>query len=503
MDEAQLKTDAIACQDGEALTQPNAFDAKARKLVYLETFGCQMNKLDSELALQALAGAGFKPTEKMGEADLVLFNTCSVREHAEDKVDSRLGLLGIKKNKKPGSVVALMGCMAQREGSALLKRQPLVDLVIGTKEFLELPRLVDEVKETGRRRCVDDLDREFTEYARDPRFRSEGHRAYVSIMRGCDLNCTYCIVPITRGIEESRGLAEIATEVEGLVADGVREVTLLGQTVNSWGKQFPPHAQKDGTVRAPDLADLLARLDEIPGLWRVRFITSHPNFFQNDFWNRVKGLRTFCPYIHVPAQSGSNKILKRMKRLYKVEDYRDMVRAARAAIPDVALASDWIVGFPGETEEDFQASLDLVAEVGFASSYVFMYSPRPNTPAVKLEDDVPEEEKRRRCTALVRAQEALSLARNQATVGQTLEVLVDGASKKNETRLSGRSRDNRICVFDGPAGVDLRGQIVHVRPSFATAHTLYGELVANELVAGSPVPSGAVPARARRLPVVP
>jgi tRNA-2-methylthio-N6-dimethylallyladenosine synthase len=468
MDEAQLKADTAT----DTLTQPNAFAPTAKKLVYLETFGCQMNKLDSELALQALAGAGFRPTEKMGDADLVLFNTCSVREHAEDKVDSRIGLLGIKKNKKPGSVVALMGCMAQREGASLLKRQPLVDLVIGTKEFLELPRLVEEVRETGRRRCADDLDREFTEYARDPRFRSEGHRAYVSIMRGCDLNCTYCIVPYTRGPEESRHLDEIVREVAGLAADGVKEVTLLGQTVNSWGKQLP---HLPGTNRTPDLADLLAHLDQIPGLLRVRFITSHPNFFQNDFWNRVKSLRTFCPYIHVPAQSGSNKVLKRMKRLYKVEDYRDMVAQARQAIPDVALASDWIVGFPGESEEDFEASLALLEEMQFASSYVFKYSPRPGTPAIKLEDDVAEEVKSRRCTQLVRAQEAISLKKNQASIGQVLEVLVDGASKKNDTRLSGRSRDNRICVFDGTP--DLQARVVRVRPDHATAHTLYGQLV--------------------------
>lgn len=498
MDEAQLKTDSNA----DTLTQPNAFDASAKRLVYLETFGCQMNKLDSELALQALAGAGFKPTETMSEADLLLFNTCSVRDHAEHKVDSRLGLLGIKRNKKPGAVVALMGCMAQREGSALLKRQPIVDLVIGTKEFLDLPRLVDEVRDTGRRRCVDDLDREFKEYARDPRFRSEGHRAYVSIMRGCDLSCTYCIVPSTRGPEESRGLHEIAREVEGLVADGVREVTLLGQTVNSWGKQIAPFAQKDGAVRTPDLADLLARLDEIQGLWRVRFITSHPNFFRDDFWNRVKGLRTFCPYIHVPAQSGSNKILKRMKRLYKVEDYREMVAAARAAIPDVALASDWIVGFPDESEEDFAASLALLNEVQFANSYVFTYSPRPGTPATRLEDDVPDEEKLRRCTLLVRTQEANSLVHNQAAVGQTLEVLVDGASKRKATRLSGRSRDNRIVVFDGPDGVDLRGQLLSVRIESATAHTLYGEVLRPESHGSPGLPESALPGRPRRLPVV-
>jgi tRNA-2-methylthio-N6-dimethylallyladenosine synthase len=468
MDEAQT-------QD-EVATTPRSTPAAGSKLVYLETFGCQMNKLDSELALQALAGAGFRPTETMAEADLVLFNTCSVREHAEDKVDSRLGLLRIKKNKKEGAVVALMGCMAQREGRQLLDRQPIVDLVVGTKEFLELPRLVEETRTTRRRRVADDLDREFTEYARDPRFRTDPHRAYVSIMRGCDLNCTYCIVPTTRGIEESRGLAEIVQECRGLAQDGVKEVTLLGQTVNSWGKQLPG---------APDLADLLAALDEIPGLLRVRFITSHPIFFRNDFWNRVKGLRTFCPYVHVPAQHGNDRVLKRMHRLYTVEKYLDMVAEARAAIPHVALASDWIVGFPGETEAEFLESLALLERVRFATSYVFKYSPRPGTPATRLEDDVPEAEKDRRCTTLVRAQERISLAQNKAAIGTIQEVLVEGVSKKNERKLSGRSRDNRICVFEGPPRFE--GEVVPVRVLDATAHTLYGEL-ATAKPAGRPLP---------------
>lgn len=458
MDEAETQNDV--------LTAPRPLPVGGQKLVFLETFGCQMNKLDSELALQALAGQGYAPTDKMSEADLVLFNTCSVREHAEDKVDSRLGLLKIRKNKKDGAVVALMGCMAQREGRKLLDRQPIVDLVVGTKEFLELPRLVEETRTTRRRRVADDLDREFTEYARDPRFRTDSHRAYVSIMRGCDLNCTYCIVPTTRGTEESRAMDEIVREARGLADDGVKEITLLGQTVNSWGKQLPG---------SPDLADLLAKLDEIEGLLRVRFITSHPNFFRNDFWNRVKGLRTFCPYIHVPAQHGDDRILKRMHRLYTVDRYLEMVAEARAAIPGIALASDWIVGFPGETEAEFETSLALLERVQFQTSFAFKYSPRPGTPATRLEDDVPEADKNRRCTALVQAQEKVSLAQNKATVGQLLEVLVEGVSKRNETKLSGRTRDNRICIFTGPSHLD--GKLVGIRVLDATAHTLYGALV--------------------------
>jgi tRNA-2-methylthio-N6-dimethylallyladenosine synthase len=405
----------------------------------------------------------------MRDADLILFNTCSVREHAEDKVSSRFGLLDprnpiSKSHRKPGAVVAVMGCMAQREGDAILARAPAVDIVVGTKAFLDLPKLWQDAVRSRARRAATDLEGEF-EYARDVRYRSERHRAYLSIMRGCDLKCTFCIVPTTRGPEESRPLEEILDEARALAADGVREITLLGQTVNSWGKQLPG---------SPDLADLLARLDEIAGLARVRFITSHPNFFKNRFFERVRGLRTFMPYVHVPAQSGSDAVLKRMKRLYKVDDYLRMVDEARAAIPDVALASDWIVGFPGETAEDWTKSAELLRRVGFAQSFVFKYSPRPSTPAVRLDDDVPEDEKSRRCTDLLKVQEQISLAQNRARVGSTVEVLVDGASKNNAARFSGRTRDNRIVVFEGPA---TEGALATVVIADASPTTLYGDLV--------------------------
>jgi tRNA-2-methylthio-N6-dimethylallyladenosine synthase len=439
------------------------------RTVYLETFGCQMNKLDSELALQALAGAGFKQTESMHEADLIVFNTCSVREHAEERVRSRLGLLdpkhrGVTKHRKPGSIVAVMGCMAQREGGDLLGRAAGVDLVVGTKQFVELPRLYQEALRSRSREVATDLAEEFR-YTRDVRYRSERHRAYVSIMRGCDLRCTFCIVPATRGPEESRPLEDILSEARALAEDGVLEITLLGQTVNSWGKQIPG---------SPDLADLLARLDEVPGLERVRFLTSHPSFFRNRFFERVRGLRTFMPYVHVPAQSGSNRVLKRMKRLYNVQDYLRMVDEMRAALPQVAIASDWIVGFPGETEDDYRASEDLLRRVRFSQSFVFKYSPRPGTPATRLPDDVPEDEKARRCTALLAVQEEISLAENRARVGSAQSVLVDGASKTNPDRLSGRTPDNRIVVFDSDGGGRLAGTLVTVDITGASANTLYG-----------------------------
>ncbi|MCO5166305.1 MAG: tRNA (N6-isopentenyl adenosine(37)-C2)-methylthiotransferase MiaB [Planctomycetes bacterium] len=458
------------------------------KRAYVETYGCQMNKLDSELAEQALAEAGFLPADDPAQADLVVLNTCSVREHAEHRVVSRLGRLKPGSPlRKPGSVLALVGCMGQREGERLFQVAPHLDIVTGTKEFVRLPELYDQARAGRSRLAALDLSEDF-EYARDPRHRSDRHKAFVSIMRGCDLHCTYCIVPTTRGAEESRPLAQVVDEVRRLVDDGVVEVTLLGQTVNSWGKQLPG---------APDLADLLAALDELPGLLRTRFITSHPNFFRDRFWERVRDLRTFCPFVHVPAQSGSDRVLKRMARLYTTDQYRDMVAEARAAIPDVALASDWIVGFPGETDDDHAQSRAFLREVGFVQSFVFKYSPRPETPSERrFDDDVPEAVKDARCNDLLAIQDELALAQSAREVGRTLEVLVDGPSKTNEARLSGRTRRNKIVVFEGPA--HLAGRLVPITIERASTQTLYGRVADGAAEDAAPSP----PAAPRRLPLV-
>ncbi|MBL4847385.1 MAG: tRNA (N6-isopentenyl adenosine(37)-C2)-methylthiotransferase MiaB [Planctomycetes bacterium] len=443
-------------------------DRVPHRLAYFETYGCQMNKLDSELAEQALAAAGFASTAEVSQADLIVLNTCSVRDHAEHRVLSRLGVLKPGgTNRKEGAVLALIGCMGQRQGADLFKAAPHLDIVAGTTDFIRLPELYAEVVKDRRHRTALDLASEF-EYARDPRFRSEHHRAFVSIMRGCDLHCTYCIVPTTRGPEVSVPLQTAVDEVRRLVDDGVSEVTLLGQTVNSWGKQLKGE---------PDLGDLLAELDQIAGLKRTRFITSHPNFFQNRFWERVRDLRTFCPYVHVPLQHGADRVLKRMARLYTVSKYREMVDEAREAIPDVALASDWIVGFPGETEAEHEQSMARMREFDFFHSYVFKYSPRPNTPSERrMDDDIPREVKDRRCNELLAIQTDLSQKHNDALVGQTLEVLVDGESKKNPARLSGRTRLNRVALFDRPDDHDLAGKMVLVKIVRVTAHSLYGDL---------------------------
>lgn len=450
------------------------------RLAFFETYGCQMNKLDSELARQALAASGFGFTSDVKQADLVVLNTCSVRDHAEHRVVSRLGTLKPGgPQRKEGAVVALMGCMAQRQGEDLFKVAPHLDIVAGTQEFTRLPQLYDDVL-AGREQVLAVEAVGSVDLPRDPTYRSEPHRAFVTIMRGCDLHCTYCIVPTTRGPEVSRPMAEVVDEVRRLVDDGVLEVTLLGQTVNSWGKQLPGE---------PDLADLLAALDRIEGLRRLRFITSHPNFFRNQFWERVRGLESFCPFIHVPIQHGADRVLKRMARLYTVDAYRAMAAEARAAIPDLQLASDWIVGFPGETEEEHEQSKAVLRELAFYQSFVFKYSPRPTTPSERrFEDDVPQEVKDRRCNELLRIQTDLAQDHNDALVGQTLEVLVDGPSRKDPHQLAGRTRLNRLVHFPGPAG--LAGRLVPVRIEWATAHSLRG--VRADRPAGEP----------RSLPVV-
>lgn len=458
------------------------------KLVFMETFGCQMNKLDTELAMQELAGQGFHFTETMKDADFIIFNTCAVRDHAENRIRSRLGRLKYKKHRKPGAVVAVMGCMAQREGEDLLKKAPAVDLVVGTKTFMELPKLYEEARHAQERKAADSMAHEFR-YTRDIKYRSEKHRAYVSIMRGCDLKCTYCIVPKTRGVEQSRPASEIVDEVKRLVDDGVKEVTLLGQTVNSWGKQLQPRRV---------LADLLEELNEVEGLWRIRFITSHPRFFMNDFWTRIKPLNKVCRYIHVPAQHGSDRMLKAMKRLYTRQEFLDMAAEAKAIIPEIKLASDFIVGFPGETEADYLMSESIIREVKFQGSFVFKYSPRPETPAFGLVDDVPQEVKDDRCRRLLKVQEEVNLAHNEASVGQSYEVLVDGPSKTNDAVLSGRTDDNRIVIFKGSR--ELIGELVDVKINQVSPYSLYGDLVKRK-TQSQPIRDAIPEASPRKLPV--
>src|SRR5688572_25827035 len=434
--------------------------------IYLETFGCQMNALDSELILSKMKDQGYTATEVKDEADVILFNTCSVREHAEEKALSHAGMVRKLKAGRPELVVGVVGCMAQNRQDALFKQLPHVQLIVGPRHFGAIPRLVEEIRATGTRRvAVADIDDEFIDGADAVATRTSRTQAYVKAMEGCDLSCAFCIVPTTRGAEVSRPAERIVEECRRLAAAGTVEVTLLGQTVNSYGKGLKP---------AIDFGGLLRRVSEVDGLRRIRFITSHPSFVRPSLIEAMRDLPKVCKYLHFPAQSGSNRILKAMRRGYTVERYLDIVDTLRAEVPGIELASDWIVGFPGETAEDFDATLGLMERVRFQNSFIFQYSPRPGTDAASLADDVPEAEKARRNQALLALQEKLSRERNLARVGTSLEVLVEGPSKKVATRMTGRSDTHQLVHFE--AGQDLTGRFVNVEITGATALSLTGRL---------------------------
>ncbi len=461
----------------------------AQKLVYLETLGCQMNVLDGELMVGALRRElGYEPTDDRRRAHLILFNTCSVREHAEDKVWSRLGELKPRKRRDPDVVIGVTGCMANEHREAILKRAPHVDIVCGTRDFGELPRFVREVLRSRAPVVAADLTHP-VDVERDITVRGERHQAYVTVMRGCDFACTYCIVPFTRGAETSRPIDEVRREVERLCADGETEVTLLGQTVDSYGKTL----DRLPGGRRPDLGDLLEAIHDTPGLLRIRFITSHPSLMREPILRRVAELPRACEYLHMPAQSGSDRVLARMRRSYTVARYREIVARARAIVPDCEVASDFIVGFPGETDEDFEATCRLVREVELGQASIFQYSPRPHTPAVGWEDDVPDDVKRERNRRLLAEQEAVQARRHAALVGRRVEVLCEGRSKNDDRKLAGRTRQNRIACFDPlplPPGerVGVRGPHEPVPDSISRGcDDLVGKLVELEVVGSTPL----------------
>ncbi len=465
------------------------------KRLYIETVGCQMNVLDSELIVSGLVQAGYELADSPLDADTILYNTCSVRQHAEDKIYSALGRLRPLKERKPETIIGVLGCMAQKDQDQIFRRAAHVDLVVGPGQFNRLPEILEEVAAQRYRqpRLEVSLDRlkagraqveeSFARFdpPRPPELRPSPFQAMVRIMFGCDKFCTYCIVPKVRGPEQSRPAAEIVEEVRRLGADGCLEVTLLGQTVNSY-KDF----SEGQSLR---LSDLLARLNEIEGLRRIKFVTNYPRHMTDDLLQAVRDLQKVSPYLHVPVQSGSNEQLKRMKRGYTVEYYREMIQRIRAIVPDAAITSDFIVGFCGETEDDFQQSVELVRWARFKNSFIFKYSERPGTKAADLmPDDVPDEVKRRRNNELLAVQNAISLECNQPLAGQVVEVLVEGPSKSAQKRaasteastadefvqLVGRSTHDHIVVFDGAR--TLIGQILPARIEKVDAFTLYGRV---------------------------
>ena len=455
--------------------------------VHIRTFGCQMNKLDSELVANELVREGFELTEEAEGADVLVFNTCSVRQHAENRVLTCLGRLAEQKAKRTGLVAALVGCMAQRQGAELLKQFPAFDIGCGPGELHRLGELVKKVRGgagqqlavterlRGRRAVpagLEELD--------VSRLAGKGQckaQAYVRVMRGCDKFCSYCIVPNVRGREISRPPEHILDEVGRLVEAGCIEITLLGQTVNSYCY--------GGDGREVCFGELLRRVGEIAGLKRLRFVTSYPIDFSGDIFRAMAEVPTVCNYLHLPAQSGSDRILSAMNRPYTAGEYLELIERGRAIVPDLSLAGDFIVGFPGETEEDFQETVGLMRAVGFKNCFIFKYSPRPGTAAARrLKDDVPVEVKRRRNNELLAVQEEISRELHRAFIGQTVEVLVEGPSKsarkgrtEHEHQLSGRTRGDHIVVFDAPGKAEqLSGKLVDVKIRDASALTLFGEL---------------------------
>ncbi|HXH83267.1 MAG TPA: tRNA (N6-isopentenyl adenosine(37)-C2)-methylthiotransferase MiaB [Candidatus Tectomicrobia bacterium] len=433
--------------------------------LHLITYGCQMNEYDSERVAGLLREHRYELTPDEREADVILVNTCAIREKAEDKVFSKLGELRRLKARRPDVVVGVMGCMAVLQNAAVFRRAPHVDLVFGSAAIARVPELVARARE-GRRQILETDEAPLVKItARPPSARRL--RAYVTVMEGCEKYCTFCIVPQTRGRERSHPPEAILAEVRGLVAEGCREVTLLGQTVNAYGRDLTPPT---------DLAALLARVAEIDGLARIRFTTSNPYNLTRALIRAMRDVPKVCEYFHLPLQSGSNAVLARMNRGYTRERYLDLIDALRDAVPEMAFSTDLIVGFPGETEADFEATVAMVERVGYDNVFAFRYSRRPGTPAAGMPDQVPDDVKADRHARLLAVVQRVTAARSARLAGRTVEVLVDGAARKDTRQLSGRTRCNRVVNFDGTADVDV-GDIVHVRVTEVLPHSLRGTLV--------------------------
>ncbi len=442
------------------------------KKLYIKTFGCQMNEYDSAKMADVLgADQHYEAVQNPEDADLILLNTCSIREKAQDKVFSDLGRLRALKSEKPGLRIGVAGCVASQEGAAIIERAPYVDLVFGPQTLHRLPDLLAARERTGRAQ-VDISFPEIEKFDHLPPARAEGATAFVSIMEGCSKYCSYCVVPYTRGEEVSRPLEDVLTEVAELAAQGVKEITLLGQNVNAWR----------GVVdeQPADFALLLEYVAEIPGVERLRYTTSHPNEFTERLIEAHGRIAQLVPHVHLPVQHGSDRILAAMKRGYTALQFKHIVRRLRAVRPGISISSDFIVGFPGETDADFAQLMRLVDDVGFDASFSFIFSARPGTPAASLADDTPQEVKLARLQALQARIEAHAQTLSQAMVGTVQRVLVEGVSRKSAAELQGRTENNRIVNFAAPAR--LIGEMAEVRILAALPHSLRGEVVRREAV---------------------
>ncbi len=432
--------------------------------LHLITYGCQMNEYDSERVAGLLGKQQYQLTDREDEADLILINTCAIREKAEEKVFSRLGRLRGLKQKNPDLIIGLMGCMAQLQQGAILERAPTVDLIFGSPAIARVGELVERAKRE-RRPLLETGEGPLTKLTSTiPR--PDPLKAFVTVMEGCDKHCAFCVVPLTRGRERSHTPESILGEVRGLAEQGYREVTLLGQNVNAYGKDLAPPT---------DLADLIERVNDIDGIERIRFTTSNPVNLTSRLIRALRDVPKACEYLHLPLQSGSDRVLERMNRGYTRARYLELTAELRQTVPGIALSTDLIVGFPGESEEDFEATVEMVEEVGYDGLFAFRYSPRPRTPAAGFPDQVPEADRARRLSRLLEVANAVGARKNAALEGQEVEVLVDGVSKTDPRLLSGRTRCNRVVNFDG-RGRQLHGELVRVRITQAMPHSLKGRL---------------------------
>ncbi len=443
--------------------------------LHLITYGCQMNEYDSERVAGLLREHRYELTDSEADADLILVNTCAIREKAEDKVFSKLGELGRLKRERPGVMLGVMGCMAQLHKAEIQRRAPQVDLVFGSPAIARVAELVDRVR-LDRRPVLETGEGPLVKITAKPASASR-LKAFVTVMEGCEKHCTFCVVPTTRGRERSHTPEAIVAEVRGLVADGCREVTLLGQTVNAYGRDLTPPT---------DLAALFEHVNDVDGLARIRFTTSNPYNLTPRLIAAVRDVPKVCEWFHLPLQSGSDRILAAMNRGYTRARYLELIDELRDAVPDISLSTDLIVGFPGETDEDFAETLAMVERVGYDNVFVFRYSPRPGTPAATMPDQVPAAVKAERNARLLEVTTRVAHARSARRVGETVEVLVDGVAKKNPGELSGRTRCNRIVNFDGQGRVVV-GDLVHVRVTEVLPHSLRGALVATPEEACWPV----------------
>jgi tRNA-2-methylthio-N6-dimethylallyladenosine synthase len=460
----------------------------------IRTYGCQMNVHDTEKVANLLHHSGYVAARDLADADLLIINTCSIREKAEHRLYSDLGLLRAWKDERPGRSLGVAGCVAQQEGDQILRRFQQVDFVFGTHNLRHVPAMAEAARGGRRELRIDataSLDRfDFPE--RHPDYDpGTPARAFVTIMEGCDMFCSFCVVPNTRGREISRAADAIVAEVRSLAARGVREITLLGQTVNAYGRHAARRAGAAGTTR---FAALLRRLDAVAGIERIRYTSPHPAFFDDDLIEAHGALASLCPHVHLPVQSGSDAVLAAMRRRHGADDYRRLVERLRRARPDLALTTDLIVGFPGERDADFEATLALVRDVGFVDAFSFKYSPRPRTSAAELADEVPGAVAQVRLEALQELQRGLTLAYHRARVGEVTEVLVAGASRQGGGQLAGRDPYHRVVNLTATAdAAPIPGAVVAVHIVEATPHSLIGE----------PCPAKSVRAERQRLKNVP